>query len=191
MKNYITFSFAFISILSFGQITIGKTIGAGAPANTTVSVEFGNPTGSVKGIVLPWVSSSTAVGLASPTPVAGTLVFDSSDKKIKYAKASVAESPAITSWEDLSAGAIAPLSTIGIADSSEENLTSKVQIGGVAGDTTNGVLVLADTNKAMVLPRVNVYTDIVNPSPGMMVYVTSNNQLAFYNGKEWSFWIKP
>jgi hypothetical protein len=40
---------------------------------------------------------------------------------------------------------------------------------------------------------VNLYTDIVNPTAGMMVYVTGTTpqQLAVYNGREWSFWTKP
>lgn len=193
MKKYITSIFAILSVLSFGQVTIGKTTGANFPANTTVSVEYGDAAGGVKGLVLPWVTSSSAVGSASPTPVAGTLIYDSTDKKVKFGRASVSGSTTIASWEDLSAGAFAPISTIGNADANIENTSSKVQIGGVSGDTTNGIMVLADADKAMILPRVNSYADIVNPSPGMMVYVTGTTpqQLAFYNGREWSFWTKP
>ena len=37
-------------------------------------------------------------------------------------------------------------------------------------------MVLADTNKAMVLPKVaSPHLNIVNPAPGMMVYDTTKN----------------
>ena len=63
--------------------------------------------------------------------------------------------------------------------------------GDPATDTTPGILVLADTNKAMVLPKVaSPHLNIVNPSPGMMVYDTTSKQLAVFNGTVWSFW-KP
>jgi hypothetical protein len=67
-----------------------------------------------------------------------------------------------------------------------------VLIGGdPSTDTTPGILVLADTNKAMVLPKVaSPHLKIVNPSPGMMVYDTTKKQLAVFNGAVWSFW-KP
>jgi len=95
---------------------------------------------------------------------------------------------------DLSAGAAIPAVGVGVADSNAEVSTAKTVVSAdlTAAQTnaTSGILVLADTNKAMVLPRVNSYADIVNPSPGMMVYVTgtSPNQLAVFNGSEWAFW---
>ena len=44
----------------------------------------------------------------------------------------------------------------------------------------------------MVLPIVNSIDNIVNPSPGMMVYVNKAGakRLAVFNGSKWSFW-KP
>ena len=56
MKIYIKFLSIFLSIAAFGQVTIGKTNAASAPANATVSLEFGNATGGLKGIALPWVT---------------------------------------------------------------------------------------------------------------------------------------
>lgn len=192
MKTYITFLSVLTSIIAFGQVTIGKTNPSIAPANATVSLEFGNATNAggtrQKGIVLPWVTSSAGV----TTPVPGTLIFDSADQKIKYGTAATQNATAITGWVDLSAGAYAP-SVANVPDANTENTNAKALIGGVpATDTTSGILVLGDTNKAMILPRVNAYTDIVNPSAGMMVYVTGTtpNQLAFFNGREWSFWTK-
>ena len=173
---------------AFGQVTIGKTNAASAPANATVSLEFGNATGGLKGIALPWVTSSAGV----TTPVPGTLIFDSADQKVKFGTAVTQNATAITGWVDLSAGAYAP-AVANVPDANTENTNAKALIGGVpATDATSGILVLGDANKAMILPRVNSFADIVNPSAGMMVYITGTtpNQLAFYNGREWSFWTK-
>ncbi|MBV6880619.1 hypothetical protein NG800_009595 [Epilithonimonas ginsengisoli] len=69
---------------------------------------------------------------------------------------------------------------------------AKVQIGGNPDtDNTPGILVLADTNKAMVLLKVaSPHLNIVNPAPGMIVFDTVKNQLAVFNGTVWTFW-KP
>ncbi|MCW3168664.1 hypothetical protein OMO38_08995 [Chryseobacterium sp. 09-1422] len=181
MKKYIIPVLILVSGIFFGQVTIGKTVTSSAPANASVSLELGNPTGGVKGIVLPWVTSEASV----TTPAAGTLIFDAGTtvQKVKYRNA--------TAWVDLSAGALTPI-TPSVADTNGEVSTAKTLIGGNAlTDTTSGILVLGDTNKAMVLPRVSSHADIVNPSAGMMVYDTTTNQLALYNGREWSFWTKP
>ncbi len=194
MKKYITLSLTLVAILSFAQVTIGKNTPNSNPANASVSVEFGNATGGNKGIVLPWVTSAAAVVSANPTTIAlGTFVFDSADQKVKYRR--TVTTPAVaTIWEDLSAGAYAPV-TPNIPDTNQESTAAKAVIGTLAStpptDTTPGILVLSDTTKAMVLPRVNSHADIPSPSAGMMVYVTSTNQLAVYNGREWAFWTKP
>jgi len=186
MKTYIVLSLILISSISFGQVTIGKA-SPYTPANATVSLEFGNPTGGARGVVLPWVTAAANVTSAVP----GTLIFDSTDQKVKFGTAATANATAVTSWTDLSAGAYVP-TTANVPDANTENTTAKTLIGGTpATDTTPGILVLGDANKAMILPRVNSYTDIVNPSAGMMVYVTGTQQLALYNGREWSFWTKP
>ncbi len=188
MKTYITSLLILISSIALGQVTIGKTTNSSVPANATVSLEFGNATGGVKGIVLPWVTSAASV--ASPVP--GTLIFDSTDQKVKFGTSTTANATTVASWGDLSAGAYAP-TTANVPDADAENTTAKALIGGTPStDTTSGILVLGDVNKAMILPRVAAYTDIVNPSAGMMVYITGTtpNQLAFFNGREWSFWTK-
>ena len=186
MKTYITSLIILVSNLSFAQVTIGKS-SSFTPTNATVSLEFGNATGGARGIVLPWVTAATGVTSAVP----GTIIFDSSDQKVKFGTATTANATAITSWVDLSAGAFAPV-TANVPDANAENATAKTLIGGTpATDTTSGILVLGDTNKAMILPRVNSHTDIVNPTAGMMVYVTGTQQLALYNGREWTFWTKP
>ncbi len=171
--------------LTYAQVTIAKTQNAGEPANGSVSLEIGNDAGA-RGIVLPWVTSQSAVSSSVP----GTLIFDSATQKVRLARGTGAGSTTLSGWLDLSAAARTPQTPF-VADANAESPTAKVVIGSnAAANTTPGILVLSDTNKAMVLPRVNSYTDIVNPAAGMMVYVTSNNQLAVYNGREWTFW-KP
>ena len=56
-------------------------------------------------------------------------------------------------------------------------------------NTTKGLLILSDTNKAMVLPKVaSPHLNIKNPAAGMIVYDTYDKQLAVFNGTQWSFW---
>ena len=59
-------------------------------------------------------------------------------------------------------------------------------------DTTPGILVLQDSDKAMVLPKVaSPHLKIVNPAAGMMVYDTTNNCLKIFNGTVWSCYTTP
>lgn len=188
MKTFITIAIISISSLTFGQVTVGKTTPSIEPANATVSLEFGNATGGLKGIVLPWVTSAASI----TTPVPGTLIFDSTDQKVKYGTAVTANATTVTRWVDLSAGTYPPV-VASLPDSNVENTNAKALIGGnPTTDATSGILVLGDANKAMILPRVNSHIDIVNPSAGMMVYITGTTpkQLGFFNGREWSFWTR-
>ena len=192
MKNiFITLSI-FLSTCAFAQVAIGK-----ASVNPSVSLEFYDNADNVRGIILPWVDgvSNTAPFITnSPiteTVVNGTLVYDTSDKKVKVKYA--------TGWRDLSKDAtgttVDPITSIdGLSLQTPRNelAEAKVQIGGNPDtDTTPGILVLADTNKAMVLPKVaSPHLTIINPAPGMMAYDTTSKQLAVFNGTVWSFW-KP
>ncbi len=172
MKKTILFAFLFISLLSFSQVAIGKS----NITNPSVSLEFGNEN---RGILLPWVTSVSSVTGA----VDGTIIYDITDKKIKYLKAGF--------WFDLT------IDNTGIVDTSLQNTltdvsSAKTSIGtNAATDSTPGILVLTDTNKAMVLPKVSSpHLNIISPSSGIMVYDTTAHQLAVFNGTVWSFW-KP
>ena len=192
MKNiFITLSI-FLSTCAFAQVAIGK-----ASVNPSVSLEFYDNADNVRGIILPWVDGvSNTAPFITNSPITeivvnGTLVYDTSDKKVKVKYT--------TGWRDLSKDAtgttVDPLTSVDgltLQNSITDLDNAKVQIGGdPATDTTPGILVLADTNKAMVLPKVaSPHLNIVNPSPGMMVYDTITKQLAVFNGKVWSFW-KP
>lgn len=159
-----------ISSLAFSQIAIGKS----SVSNTSVSLEFGNAN---KGIILPWVTSQGAVTGA----VNGTIIYDVADKKVKYFKGGT--------WFDLTRDNTGVVNT-SIQDNLTESDSAKAAIGSNgATDTTPGILVLTDTDKAMVLPRVaSPHLNIINPAAGMMVYDTFHHMVAVYNGTVWSFW---
>lgn len=173
MKNIITaIAVVFVSISIHAQIAIGKQ----AVSNTSVSLEF--DTTENRGLILPYVETKTGI------TENGTIIYDVTDHKVKYLKDT-------NVWEDLSVDATGA-ANIAIQTGKTESNSAKAAIGTTAAtDTTPGVLVLSDTNKAMILPRVaSPHLNIINPAPGMMVYDTTKKQLAVYNGTVWSFW-KP
>lgn len=170
MKKTFIILFSILATCAFSQVAIGKP----TVTNSSVSLEFGAEN---RGLLLPWVSSEGDVSNA----VDGTLIYDTTDKKIKYLKAG--------SWFSLSnTGAV----DTSLQDSLIEKPSAKVAIGkDVATDDTSGILVLTDTDKAMILPKVaSPHLNIINPSAGMIVYDTVKHQLAIFNGDKWSFW-KP
>lgn len=187
-------AFLISSSFSLAQVAIGKASISVIPNTTTVnpsiSLEFGDYVADQgKGIVLPWVTSAAAATGA----VSGTVIYDVNDKIIKYKN-----SP--TTWFDLSKNEItvvdgtANFDTTGVVntvlqDGLTDASTAKVSIGTLSA--TPGILVLEDTDKAMVLPKLpSPHLNIVNPEPGTMAYDTTTRQLAVYNGTVWSFW-KP
>ncbi|SHK54547.1 hypothetical protein [Epilithonimonas mollis] len=219
MKNIINIT-AIAIMLSFSakaQVAIGKNeLSKIQPANLvtnpSIALEFYDAADNKSGIVLPWTStvnnqpvaynSTTGAGYRGiqGTVENGTLIFDLSDKNVKYRKDGA--------WFDLT-NVTYPV-TVKRADNStqiinannavdsslqnniRESESAKIAIGTNSNsDTTPGILVLTDTNRAMVLPKVaSPHLNIVNPAPGMMVFDTVKQQLAVFNGTVWSFW-KP
>ena len=186
MKNIIALLTLTVSTCAFAQVAIGKS----AVTNTSVSVEFGDyVAGQGKGIIVPWVTSAGAVTGAQQ----GTIVFDTADKIMKYRKAD-------GSWFNLTRNETTTVDgqtnydTTGVVNTIlQASLTDKPDAKAAIGTptATPGILVLEDSNKAMVLPKVpSPHLNIINPEPGMMVYDTTTKQLAVFNGKVWSFW-KP
>lgn len=180
MKKLYLVVFGFVSInFASAQIVIGKE----TVSSSAVLLEFGDEN---RGIVLPQVSDANSVDDASDLirgstggANAGTLIFDSSDNRIKL--------KTNHGWTDLSG-------RNGKSDSNEliglvENQNAKIIIGGETS-AADGILVLESNSKVMVLPKVNDYKDIIDPSPGMMVYLRNIKSLAVFNGEVWSFW-KP
>ncbi|PIF45676.1 hypothetical protein CLU96_2685 [Chryseobacterium sp. 52] len=175
MNNILSISGLLFSCSLFAQVAIGKT----SVTNPSVSLEFaaGN-----RGLILPWITSTPAATGA----VNGTVAYDLTDHKVKVKYAAA--------WKDLSVDTtgttVDPLTGVDgitIQNSSTEKSTAKTAIG--TNSITPGILVLEDTNKAMILPKTaNPHLTIINPAPGMIVYDTTSKTLAVFNGKVWSFW---
>lgn len=160
-----------IAIATKSQVAIGKQ----SVTNAFVSLEFTDTEN--KGLVLPYIEDKSAI------TENGSVIFDNTDHKVKYLKDN--------SWFDLSVDTKGK-SDVSIQQSKTELATAKTGIGlNSTTDTTPGILVLTDTDKAMILPKVaNGYLNIMNPAAGTMVYNTATRQVEVYNGTVWSFW-KP
>lgn len=206
-----------ISFTVHAQIAIGKSeLSRIQPANTTtnpsISLEFYDSSDNKKGIVLPWTSTvnnqpvsynaTTGAGYRGMqgTIENGTFIFDLSDKNIKYRKDGAwfnltnVTYPVDVKRSDNTTQTISANNTVdsSLQDNAKENTDAKAAIGTNSNtDTTNGILVLTDVNRAMILPKVaSPHLNIINPTPGMMVFDTVKQQLAVFNGTVWSFW-KP
>ncbi|MGV4413808.1 hypothetical protein [Chryseobacterium sp. T1] len=217
MKNIFIAISLFSIATTNAQVAIGKQDISKLIDNTTtnpsISLEFYDQPDNVRGIVLPWTSTvpnspvtynaSTGAGYKGMTETVanGTLILDLSDKRIKYMKGG--------SWFNLTGNPSFPLTVkdgsnneikltklnnidSSIQDNRKDQPLAQTNIGaeGIT-DTTSGILVLSDSDKTMVLPKVaSPHLNIQNPAPGMMAYDTVKRQLAVYNGTIWSFW-KP
>jgi len=189
MKNIFLTIFIVGSVSAFSQVAIGKQ----SITNDAVSLEFGDyaVTNQARGIILPWVNSES--DLIANGAVPGTIVFDTNDKIVKYLETG-------NQWFKLSVNTTATIASVAVdttgkvdttlQNSENEKASAKVFIGGnPTTDSTDGILILADTNKAMILPKVpSPHLKIVNPEPGTMVYDTDTKKLAVFNGTVWSFW---
>lgn len=171
MKNLI------LLLLSFNFVHAQMAIGKNEISSPDVSLEFSDTEN--RGILLPWVISHSSVLNA----VDGTFIYDTSDQSIKHMKNG--------NWFDLSKHNNGKVDS-SLQDNETERIEAKVVIGNNAvSDSTPGILVLSDSDKAMVLPKVeNPHENIINPAPGTMVYDTTNKLLAVFNGTVWTFW-KP
>lgn len=176
MKNiYLTSLITLFFGISHAQLVIGKN----EVSSSAVSLEFGEED---KGLLLPWINSIS--DLINPTN--GTLIFDYSDNKIKVKYAS--------GWKDLSVNingtTVNPNTNVDgleIQNNLYEEVNAKVSIGNPTD--VQGILVLEDSDKAMVLPKVvNPHENIINPSPGMMVYNPHSERFAVFNGTVWTYW---
>ncbi|WP_228448796.1 hypothetical protein [Chryseobacterium mulctrae] len=190
MNKKVTILLSFsISILSFSQVRIGAINSVGNITNTSVLLEFG--TDNDKGIILPYVEILPS---GTNNSKGGTLIFDvsvNSEYKIKVKNEN-------TGWTDLSiqSGYSAAVQNV-VKTPQALPLIDQSGAKAVIGDantTTDGVLVLNSSDKAMVLPIVSSYTQIKNPSPGMVAFLQGTNagehRLIVFNGQKWTFW-KP
>ena len=165
-------------MVSFSAYYIQAQVGISRSnvTNGSVSLQFADTEN--KGLVLPYVIDKSGI------TENGTVIYDTTDHKVKYLKDNA--------WFDFSvdASGTADLSIQGPDKTEQPGAKVCIYTTGNT-DATAGILVLGDTNRAMVLPKVaSPHLNIINPSPGMMVYDTTKRQLAVYNGTVWSFW-KP
>ena len=177
MKNILICSLALMIQTGYAQLAIGIP----QTTNSSISLEFGTEN---RGLILPWVTGVDDVTDA----VNGTMVYSLEDNKVfvKYA----------TEWKDLSIDetgtTVNPISQVDgvlIQANKIENANAKMGVG--SESNTAGILVLENTNQAMVLPKVSSpEINILNPSPGLMVFDPTTKQLAIFNGSVWTFW-KP
>jgi hypothetical protein len=172
MKNLdIIAMFLFVATMthsSVAQIAIGKETVDGSGI-----LDFG--TG--KGLILPWVES------AGTTDADGTLIFDTTDNKVKARINGV--------WSDLSenSGVLNTSLTNAINSHLLKSESDENMIIGSTTPTANGVLVLESSDKALILPKMeSPHLNMVNPEPGTIVYDTVSNLMCVFNGEEWTFW---
>lgn len=189
-SKYFSIISVMIASLSFAQVAIGKS--SITSNSTSISLEFGIGN---KGIILPWATNATGVSLPTTGNKSGTFILDVNDRKVKVSKND-------GTWLDLTVhntekpatgGNVAINNALQTNVAFPEKADAKSMIGGnPSTDSTPGILVLADTDKAMIPPLVtDPATNIKNPAPGMMVYDPTKKLLAVYNGTVWSYWRQP
>lgn len=176
------------SLFAFSQVRIGQSASTGL-SSASVLLEFGDT--KDKGLILPYVET---VPTSATQAKGGTLIFDVSanaEYKVKVKNEN-------TGWSDLSVQSGYSTTVANIVKTPQSSpLSDKTDAKAIIGDpttTSDGVLVLESTDKALVLPIVEDYKTIKNPSPGMMAFLkgatTDKHRLIVFNGQTWSFW-KP
>jgi len=184
MKNLQYIFLIFIGINVSAQVAIGKPID-----NNSAILDFAN-TGD-RGILLPVVNSIDA----SRTPeTPGTILLDATNSNTAQFKLRNN-----TTWVTYSRNTGNASSIINNRPTTPDlDNTTKFIIGNNTS-TAVGALIIESTTKALALPIVQSTDDIVNPSPGMMVFVKTNRctsytipcvdeYLGFFNGTEWAYW---
>ncbi|MBP7174338.1 MAG: hypothetical protein KBA33_09780 [Cloacibacterium sp.] len=189
MKKIITITLIFSVKLFFSQVAIGKQ----SISSLSVSLEFYDGADNKRGLVLPWVQNLNLVTFTSDSNIkkGGVMLLDTQNKKIKISKND-------GTWRDLSVhtnelvttGNVTIDTSLQDSPNYPELNSARVVVGGnPSTDDASGILVLADTNKAMILPKVaSPHLNIIKPSAGMMAYDTVTKQLAVFNGTVWTFW---
>lgn len=188
MKKIIITLLLIVSTPIFSQVVIGAEVGSAGTGNASVLLDFPLPpnpvNGQGRGIILPYLRT---VPSASPANK-GTIILNASSQtaaKVVYSNG--------INWIDLSGGNTANITTFLSAQPDSSTTTEDASARAIIGDdtsSTDGVLVLESTSKAMVLPQVASTDDIVSPAPGMMVYINKAGakRLAVFNGDMWAFW---
>ena len=176
MKKIVMLAFSLASMVLYSQVVIGNSAQPQL-SSPSVSLEFTTP----GGVVLPYVDEASAD--SNGAAAEGTLIMDPISNKVKL--------KLDLGWLNLSsAAAITNAIDLTTQNNKIEEADARVIIGQDGQtNTTKGLLILSDTNKAMVLPKVaSPHLNIKNPAAGMIVYDTYDKQLAVFNGTQWSFW---
>ncbi|MXV37893.1 hypothetical protein GO491_04250 [Flavobacteriaceae bacterium Ap0902] len=127
--------------------------------------------GVAKSLILPQVSD--------PTGEEGSLVFDTTDQKIKFKNN--------TLWVDMTPAGNANVEAPATDDIA--NNSGVIISDGTKSTTDPAVLKLESKEKAMILPRVSdVEKALPNPEAGSIVYDIKSKSIAIFNGSVWSFW---
>lgn len=174
-KNFLFILFVFMSTTAVAQVIFGDNAGT-AGNKTSVLLEFSSA--GNRGLILPYITDK------SGSATAGSIILNAttpSAARVEYYNG--------TMWVDLSVQTANVSSYLTIQPPVKENTSSKVIIGS-ATSSADGILVLESSTKAMVLPIVSSYQDIINPAPGMIALMNNGGikTLAVYNGAQWSFW---
>lgn len=169
-KQTYSILFLFLTLIVKAQIGINTEM----PRSAAAILDFKQDPNNTTGMVLPIVDN-TATNM-----VAGTLLLDKSDKRIKYKTRD--------EWVSLSY-------VEGNLDKHIPNLSPDTKQSTYIGDAPNlavqGVLVLESTNKAMILPHVkDPIINVKNPYPGMICYDPTTKALFLYDGRYWNIWRK-
>lgn len=197
MKKIILIIFLSVTCNAFSQVIINAdaaTAKTTPSSATSVLLEFGNDNN--KGIILPYVETIPTFGGSAAK--GGTLIFDISttmenpngEFKVKV------KNENDTGWTDLSGESGYSTTVANIVQTPQANplvdAPNAKAIIGATTSTSDGVLILEASNKAMILPIVDNYTNILNPSPGMMAFLkgatVDKHRLIVFNGKTWAFW---
>lgn len=167
MKKFILI---FISSFSFAQVAVGKT----TVTNSSVSLEFAP---GAKGIILPYVEDTS--NITQP----GTFFMDVTDSRIKLRTDAGLFDYSAENKDAAYNGSVDLAPQNGLTERSQ----AKTSIG--TPTDVDGVLVLEDADKAMILPQIVApELNVVNPSAGMIIYDPARKMLCMFNGKVWSYW---
>ena len=156
-------------LLFFCSVSLSAQIGIGTTnVNESTILNFSENT--TKGIILPIVE------VLPSAPANGTILMDKNDLIVKMFENN--------KWIAMSTEGDVSNTQF---NTSNENMTA---VGVTIGDTatTDGILVLESTTKALVLPKVeSPEINVKSPPAGYMCYDTNSKSVAICNGKVWSF----
>lgn len=143
-------------------------------SSPSVLLEFDDSATNIKGLLLPTVTSLTE------TSVAGTLLYDLEDFNFKIRTQE--------QWEDLTPPQRSISTYIELSEGSDKHEAAGMIIGDET-DESIGILVLATSDKAMVLPKItDPEMNVPYPYPGMICFDTTTKMLAMFDGNEWNYW---